>query len=186
MSGGAGEVPGRAHSLPHVWRGARNACWYTNSTVILPGLEALEGYMSRPPTTTGPRYRSRYYRRGGESTLATSLSGRSNERVSTSNNNDNTYAQYLTSTVYDARTVANRRGAGRPARAAARAGVRGRAGAPRANALYTPAHPPRPTRLSRSVAPAAARGSVALVPQLRRIPDRPGPARAPTGSRLSV
>ena len=48
MSGGAGEVPGRAHSLPHVWRGARNACWYTNSTVILPGLEALEGCEPAP------------------------------------------------------------------------------------------------------------------------------------------
>ena len=48
MSGGAGEVPDRALSLPHVWRGARNACWYTNSTVILPGLEALEGYEPAP------------------------------------------------------------------------------------------------------------------------------------------
>ena len=53
MSGGAGEVPDRALSLPHVWRGARNACWYTNSTVILTGLEALEAAV-RP----APHYRS--------------------------------------------------------------------------------------------------------------------------------
>ena len=159
MSGGAGEVPDRALSLPHVWRGARNACWYTNSTVILPGLEALEG-CERAPL----HYRSTvsYYRRGGESTLATSLSGRSNERVSTSNNNDNTYAQYLTSTVSHARTVANRARPPGPARAAARAGVRGRAGAPRANALYTRPIPHGPR---------GSRGALPLPPRAGRSPS---------------